>query len=83
VFFFAAGAVMIRTGAISRALGFASVVLAALSVLAAGSLAQSEACSVHDGLGFVTPILLYIWLLTASVLLLRRPATRTVARRAE
>lgn len=83
VFFFAAGAVMIRTGAVSRVLGFASLVLVALNLVAAGSLAQHGIFSVHEGLGFLAGALLYIWVLAASVLMLRRPATRTVARRGE
>jgi hypothetical protein len=78
-----AGTAMIRTGAISRMLGLASLVLGALNVAAAGSLSQDGLFSVHEGLGFLAFALLYIWVLVASIVMLVRPATRAVARRGE
>jgi hypothetical protein len=81
VFSFAAGTVMIRTGAISRMLGLASLALGALNLAAAGSLSQDGIFSVHEGLGFLAFALLYLWVLVASIVMLARPATRAVARR--
>lgn len=83
VFSFAAGTAMIRTGAISKMLGLASLALGALNLAAAGSLSQDGIFSAHEGLGFLAFALLYIWVLVASIVMLVRPATRAVARRGE
>jgi hypothetical protein len=72
VFFFAAGIAMIRTGAVSRALGYAGLLLAALSLVTAGSLARAGAFSIHEGPGFLTLMLFYLWLLAAGVIMTRR-----------
>ena len=81
VFLFANGAVMVRTGAVSRRLGYAALGLGALSVVAAGGLEQHGILSVHDGLGFLALALVYVWVLAASVLLLRRARRSRHARR--
>ena len=55
--------------------------LGALSLVAAGGLEQHGILSVHDGLGFLGLALFYVWVLAASVLLLRRARRSRHARR--
>jgi hypothetical protein len=71
VLLFAAGTVMVRTGAISRVLGFAGLVLGVLSLVTAGSLEEDGILSLHTGIGFLALMFLYVWVLVAGVLMLR------------
>jgi hypothetical protein len=52
--------------------GWTAAVLAAVSVVAAGSLANGGFFGVHGDFGFVAIVLVHLWLLSVSVALLRR-----------
>lgn len=70
-------AVIIRTGVLPKPLGWFGALIAVVGLVAAGAVASSR--DVFFVLGFVTLVGLGIWVLIASVLMLRSEPASTVA----
>jgi hypothetical protein len=74
VFLAATAVAILRTRALGRAVAWAAAGTAVVSVFAAGSHAHEGAFALHGTFGFLAVVLAHVWVLVASIALLRRPA---------
>ncbi len=73
-FLAATAAGVLSSRALPRSVGWSALALAAVSGVAAGSLATGGPFGVHGDFGFVALVLVYLWFLAAGIALLRRRA---------
>jgi hypothetical protein len=76
VFLAASAAIILRTRVLGRAVGWAAAGTALVTLVASGSLAHEGPFGLHGTDGFIAAVLVHLWVLAASVALLRRPMGR-------